>query len=96
MKKNSQIFVAGQNTIEGKSLIDWGGGQRWLTGVRDELLLRTRVESVGGHATKFRGGNRTNMIYHPLAPEVATLHRSLKSAFDPGCILNPGRLYYEI
>ena len=82
--------------VEGESLIDWGGGQRWLTGVLDELSLRTRVESVGGYATKFRGGDRTNMIYHPLTSEVATLHRSLKCAFDPGGILNPGRLYYEI
>ena len=77
----------------GKSLIDWGGGQRWLVGDHDDASIRRSVESLGGSATRFRGGDRTANVYHPLTSGIASLHRSLKAAFDPAGILNPGRLY---
>jgi glycolate oxidase FAD binding subunit len=59
----------------------------------DAARLRAFAASHGGHATLFRGGNGRDGIFHPLAPAVMTLHRSLKEAFDPVRVLNRGRMY---
>jgi glycolate oxidase FAD binding subunit len=82
-------------SIEGDWLIEWGGGQRWLTTDVAADEIRKQVELAGGHATLFRGGDRSGEVFHPLAPGLAKLHRDLKNAFDPHGILNPGRLYKE-
>jgi glycolate oxidase FAD binding subunit len=74
-------------------LIDWGGGQRWMSGALDAPALRASVERAGGHATLFRGGDKSQGVFHPLKPAIARIHKRLKDAFDPAGILNPGRLY---
>nr|ADI22173.1 FAD/FMN-containing dehydrogenases [uncultured gamma proteobacterium HF0200_24F15] len=80
----------------GRTLIDWGGAQRWLLSSQNDHEIHSLIESVGGHASRFRGGDRSSNVFHPLSPEVAMLHRNLKKAFDPIGILNPGRLYIGI
>ena len=82
--------------LPGDTLLDWGGAQRWLSSRQGDEAIRAAVQAVGGHATRFRGGDRSLSGFHPLAPGLATLHRNLKNAFDPAGILNPGRLYEEI
>jgi glycolate oxidase FAD binding subunit len=77
----------------GAQLIEWGGGLRWASGDVDVLAVRSTVERIGGHATLFRGGDRSVGVFHPLQPAVLKIHRRLKSAFDPEGILNPGRMY---
>jgi glycolate oxidase FAD binding subunit len=74
-------------------LIEWGGGVRWVNGELDPLTVRSTVERAGGHATLFRGGDKSIGVFHPLQPAVAKIHRRLKEAFDPANILNPGRMY---
>jgi glycolate oxidase FAD binding subunit len=74
-------------------LIEWGGGVRWISGPADALTLRSTVERAGGHATLFRGGDKSMGVFHPLKPAIAKIHRRLKDAFDPAGILNPGRMY---
>ena len=74
-------------------LIEWGGGVRWLNGEHDTLTLRSTAERLGGHATRFRGGDRAVGVFHPLKPALMKIHRRLKEAFDPSGILNPGRMY---
>ncbi len=74
-------------------LIEWGGGVRWIAGDVDALTLRSTVERAGGHATLFRGGDKSIGVFHPLKPAIAKIHRRLKDAFDPAGILNPGRMY---
>jgi glycolate oxidase FAD binding subunit len=82
--------------VAGPCLIDWGGAQRWLRGQIDAERIRAEVEAAGGHATLYRGGDRTGEVFHPLKPHLLNLHQRLKEAFDPGGILNPGRMYAEL
>jgi glycolate dehydrogenase FAD-binding subunit len=74
-------------------LIEWGGGLRWIAGDADAMRVRTSAERAGGHATLFRGGDKSAGVFHPLAPAIMKIHRRLKAAFDPAGILNPGRFY---
>jgi len=73
--------------------VEWGGGVRWLCGELDAFALRSSAERANGHATLFRGGDKSVGVFHPLKPAIAKIHRRLKSAFDPAGILNPGRMY---
>lgn len=73
----------------GEQVIDWGGAQRWLY---SEQPLWEIAQQVGGHATQYRGGDRSQ-VFQSLPPSLLALHRRLKAAFDPNGILNPGRLY---
>ena len=74
-------------------LIEWGGGLRWVSGALDAAAIRASVAKAGGHATLFRGGDKSVGAFHPLAPAIAKIHKRLKDAFDPAGILNPGRMY---
>jgi glycolate oxidase FAD binding subunit len=51
------------------------------------------VSAAGGHATLFRGGDKSVGVFQPLAPAVAAIHQRMKAAFDPSNIFNPGRMY---
>ena len=82
--------------IGGDRLIDWGGAQRWLRTDAPAAEVRAAAERAGGHATLFRGGDRTGAVFHPPAPAVLKLHARIKAAFDPAGILNPGRMYEGI
>ncbi len=79
--------------LPGKWLLDWGGGQRWLKTPANESTVRDAAASAGGHATLFRGGDRSGDVFQKLEPQLAKLHRALKLRFDPTGILNPGRMY---
>jgi glycolate oxidase FAD binding subunit len=74
-------------------LVEWGGGLRWVSGEADPLAVRSTAERAGGHATLFRGGDRSAGVFHPLKPPVLKIHKRLKEAFDPAGILNPNRMY---
>jgi glycolate oxidase FAD binding subunit len=76
-------------------LSEWAGGQRWLHSHKPDAEIRQQAEQQGGHATRFRGGDRTAEVFHPLHPRIADLQQGLKRVFDPKGILNPGRLYTE-
>jgi glycolate oxidase FAD binding subunit len=79
----------------GPTAIEWSGGQRWLWSTAPAAAVRERAAAVGGHATRFRGGDRAS-TFQPLAPQIAAIHRRLKTEFDPAGIFNPGRLYAEL
>ena len=74
-------------------LVEWGGGLRWMSGDGDPLAVRSAADRAGGHATLFRGGDRSAGVFHPLKPPVMKIHKRLKDAFDPAGILNPNRMY---
>ncbi|GAB3397970.1 glycolate oxidase subunit GlcE [Massilia agilis] len=84
------------SVLGGSQLIEWGGAQRWLRAGADEAsaqAIRATAAACGGHATLFRGGDKSVGVFQPLAPAVAKIHARLKAAFDPAHIFNPGRMY---
>jgi len=83
--------IAAPLELKGDQLIEWGGAQRWLR--TDAASARRVAEQAGGHATLFRGGDKSAGVFHPLAPAIAGIHRNLKNAFDPSGIFNRGRMY---
>lgn len=83
-------------TFTGDWLVDWGGAQRWLQTNEAAEKIRHITQQAGGHATFFRGGDRSGEIFHPLAFGVRDLHRRLKQAFDPARILNRGCMYRDL
>src|SRR5262249_51482224 len=74
-------------------LVEWGGGLRWMWGDADPLVVRSAAERAGGHATLFRGGDRSAGVFHPLKLPIMKIHQRLKEAFDPAGIFNPNRMY---
>ncbi|MBA4094668.1 MAG: glycolate oxidase subunit GlcE, partial [Candidatus Accumulibacter sp.] len=53
--------------LGGVQLIEWGGAQRWLRTDLDAATIRRSVSAVGGHATLFRGGDKSSGVFQPLA-----------------------------
>lgn len=85
--------VAPPVQLPGEQLIEWGGAQRWLRTSADAVTVRAAAEAMGGHATLFRGGDKSVGVFHPLKAPVAGIHRRLKASFDPAGIFNPHRMY---
>jgi glycolate oxidase FAD binding subunit len=79
--------------LSGEQMIEWGGALRWLRSDRPAEQIRSRSAALGGHATLFRGGDRSQGVFTPLRPALAAIHHRLKSEFDPAGIFNPGRMY---
>jgi glycolate oxidase FAD binding subunit len=79
--------------LEGRELVEWGGALRWLKGGAEARTIRERCAHAGGHATLFRGGDKSAGVFHPLAPAIARIHERLKAEFDPHGVLNRGRMY---
>lgn len=79
----------------GDTLIEWGGTLRWLLcrNPIDAQALRAWAADQGGHATLFRGRDKSVGSFHPLPAPMLALHERLKQVFDPHRILNPGRMY---
>ena len=79
--------------LDGEQLIEWGGALRWLRTGEPATAVRERARALGGHATLFRGGDRSRGVFTPLAAPIAAIHQRLKDEFDPARIFNPGRMY---
>ena len=82
--------------LPGGQLIEWGGALRWLRSVADAKSIQEAAARAGGHATLFRGGDKSAGVFQPLPPALMKLHRNLKRTFDPAGIFNPDRLYADL
>ena len=73
------------------------GRRAALAGNTERRCRRRAIGSgaSGGHATLFRGGDKSVGVFHPLPPVMEKIHRHLKQTFDPAGIFNPGRLYRD-
>jgi glycolate oxidase FAD binding subunit len=79
--------------LPGEQLVEWGGALRWLRSNADARTIRDAVAKAGGHATLFRGGDKSVGVFHALTPAIAKLTRNVKAAMDPEGVLNRGRMY---
>lgn len=81
--------------LEGDTLVEWGGAQRWLVSHAPAATVRTAAAAAGGHATLYRALDKSSGVFAPLSAPLARIHRGLKTAFDPDRVFNRGRLYPE-
>ena len=92
-------FVAclGETTLA--HFYDWGGGLIWLATDASKLaagVVRRALASAGGHATLMRAPEELRAavaVFQPPSNLELRLNRGLKSSFDPGAVLNFGRMY---
>ena len=80
--------------LPGAQMIEWGGALRWLASDADARTVRDAVALGGGHATLFRGGDKSAGVFQPLPAALMSIHSNLKRAFDPAGIFNSGRMYH--
>jgi glycolate oxidase FAD binding subunit len=77
-------------------LLEWNGGQCWLHSALPADRVREFAIKAGGHATLFRGGDKSCGVFTPLAGPLLTLQQRLKKEFDPAGVFNPGRMYTSL
>jgi glycolate oxidase FAD binding subunit len=85
--------TAGALELPGSQVVEWGGSLRWLKSDADADVVFAAARAAGGHAARFRGGDRGGEVFAPLAPPLLAMHRELKRSFDPEGIFNRGRMY---
>ncbi len=79
--------------------MDWGGGLLWIAGPATagaHAAVTAAARAAGGTWLLFRAPDSLRSSVDVIPPEVpalARITRSVKAAFDPKGILNPGRLY---
>ena len=84
--------------VGARGFLDWGGGLVWLAGPATAALHETvcaAARAAGGTWMLFRAPEPLAAAVAVIPPEPAPLvriGRTLKAAFDPAGILNPGRM----
>jgi glycolate oxidase FAD binding subunit len=77
-------------------LADWAGGLLWLGTLPGSDTVRTAVNNAGGHAILLRASEETRERIDAFEPQSAVrmaLTKSVKAAFDPLGLFNPGRMW---
>lgn len=88
--------TAASLSIRAPQMIEWNGALRWLRTDQSVAQVRECARQAGGHATLFRGGDRSAGVFTPLTAPIAAIHQRLKAQFDPAGIFNRGRLYPDL
>jgi glycolate oxidase FAD binding subunit len=76
----------------GPQAVEWSGSLRWIAADADAEQVHAAARAAGGHATLYRGGDRSRGIQR-LAPAVLALHQRLKKALDPDGLFGPHRIH---
>lgn len=80
------------SSLEGNSLVEWAGAQRWLYSNIPVNLIRSIAEKYKGQATLYRGRLPGVSTFHPQPPGLLQVQERLKQALDPQGIFNPNRM----
>jgi glycolate oxidase FAD binding subunit len=97
----SAVVAAIQRVVSALAYYDWGGGLIWLSiDVKESAAAATVVRAalLSGHATLIRAPAALCLQIPPFQPQAAALNmlnRRVRSALDPLCVLNPGRIELE-
>ena len=81
---------------------DWGGGIVWVATKETEAAaeeVRRALAPAGGHAALMRASEdfRTRVaVFQPPSDLELRLARGVKASFDPGGVLNFGRMYADV
>lgn len=78
----------------GPTLLEWNGSLRWTAADIEPVTAYDAAEQTRGHATLFRGANKSGGIQRLPAP-LLVVHKKLKRALDPIGLFGPGRLHPE-
>jgi glycolate oxidase FAD binding subunit len=78
--------------LEGNSLIEWSGAQRWIYSNIPVNMIRSIAEKHKGHATLYRGRLPGVSTFPPQPQALLHMQKRLKQALDPHGIFNPGRM----
>lgn len=96
----AKVVQAVRRNMKAEALYDSSGGVIWLevTSSADAgaAEIRRILSSHGGHATLIRADEQVRAaveVFQPMSGAVERLSRGIKAAFDPGGLLNPGRMY---
>ena len=86
--------------IAERHAFDWGGGLLWVAtrpeGDAGAAAIRAAVAAIGGHATLMRAPDAVRAaidVFEPLVPALKAVTAGIKTSFDPGAVLNAGRMY---
>jgi glycolate oxidase FAD binding subunit len=74
---------------------DYAGGILWLT-TREHQLVRDVAKEIGGYATLMKADEAMRArigVFEEETPARSQLTRSVKAAFDPLGLFNPGRMW---
>ena len=76
-------------------LTEWGGCLHWMKTTKPASEIFKHAAANNGQATFFRYPLKEPpvSIFQPLQPPLAQWHKTLKAAFDPLSIFNPGKMY---
>ena len=88
--------VAPPLALEGDTLVEWGGSQRWLFSAAPSATVRSAAAAAGGHAALYRAQDKSPGVFGPLSEPLARIHHGLKTAFDPDRVFNRGRQYPDL
>lgn len=81
--------------LEGNSMVEWGGSQRWVYTNIPVNLIRGIAQNGNGHATLYRGSLPGVNPFQPLPANLLVTQQRLKRAMDPHGIFNPARMYKD-
>lgn len=79
--------------LNSETMIEWGGGVRWINSNTPANIIISSAKKKGGHAILFRGSIPGVSTFSNPAPPLLKLHNNIKRKLDPKGIFNPGRIY---
>lgn len=83
--------------LEGETLIEWHGGQRWWKGEIASQEIKALARSLDGHASIFKASAKTSDMFsslkdNPLTAALAPIEERLRKSFDPHGVFATERL----